>query len=51
MWWKIRYHIKGVLFPLICVQFIRTLLFPTGLDVILLFVLFLAYLGILLEMY
>ncbi|WP_197479859.1 hypothetical protein [Paenibacillus swuensis] len=50
-WWRIRYQVKGVLFPVICVQFVRTLLFPTGFDIVLLFGLFLAYLGFLLDMY
>jgi len=50
-WWKIRYTVKSVLFPLICLQFARTLLLPTGLDVFLLFILFLAYVGFLLDMY
>lgn len=50
-WWKIRYSVKGVIFPLICIQFVRTLLLPTGLDVFILFGLFLIYLGFLLEVY
>lgn len=50
-WWKIRYTCKSVLFPLICIQFARTLLLPTGLDVFILFILFLAYLGFLFDMY
>ena len=48
-WWKIRLTLKSVLFPLICLQFVRTLLLPTGLDVFILFLLFLAYLGLLLN--
>jgi hypothetical protein len=50
-WWKFRITIKNVLFPLICIQFVRTLLLPTGLDVFVLFVLFLIYLGFLFDMY
>lgn len=50
-WWKIRYTVKGVVFPLICIQFVRTLLLPTGLDVFILFGLFLIYLGFLLNVY
>ncbi|MBO9606628.1 MAG: hypothetical protein J7639_11785 [Paenibacillaceae bacterium] len=51
-WWcKYRYTIKGVLFPLICFQFVRTLLLPNPFDVMLLFLFFLAYLGFLLEFY
>ncbi|BFH12378.1 hypothetical protein WJ0W_000571 [Paenibacillus melissococcoides] len=50
-WWRIRYSVKGVIFPLICLQFVRTLLLPTGLDVFLLFALFLVYLGFLLDVY
>ncbi|MGX4587115.1 hypothetical protein [Paenibacillus chitinolyticus] len=50
-WWNTRNTVRGVLFPLICIQFVRTLIFPNGLDVILLFVLFLAYLGFLLDVY
>jgi hypothetical protein len=50
-WWKIRYSVKGVIFPLICIQFVRTLLLPTGLDVFILFALFLIYLGFLLDVY
>ncbi|CAH8708269.1 hypothetical protein M5W83_25335 [Paenibacillus thiaminolyticus] len=50
-WWRIRHSVKGVIFPLICLQFVRTLLLPTGLDVFLLFALFLVYLGFLLDVY
>ena len=51
-WWcKYRYTIKGVLFPLICFQFVRTLLLPNPFDVMLLFLFFLAYLGFLLDFY
>ncbi|WP_166238862.1 hypothetical protein [Paenibacillus turpanensis] len=50
-WWKFRYTVKGVMFPLICIQFVRTLLMPTPFDIFLLFGLFLAYLGFLLNMY
>lgn len=50
-WWKIRFTVRGVLFPLICIQFVRTLLFPNPFDVFLLFAFFLFYLGFLLNMY
>jgi hypothetical protein len=50
-WWKVRYTVKSVIFPLICVQFVRTLIFPTGIDVFILFALFLIYLGFLLDVY
>lgn len=50
-WWKIRLTVKGVLFPLICIQFVRTLFFPNPIDVVILFLLFLAYLGFLLDVY
>ncbi len=50
-WWKIRYTLRNVLFPLICIQFVRTLLLPNGLDVFILFLLFLLYLGFLLDIY
>mgnify|MGYP007125580725 CR=1 FL=1 len=50
-WWKIRYSVRAVIFPLICVQFVRTLLLPTALDVFILFALFLVYVGFLLNVY
>ena len=50
-WWKIRYSVRAVIFPLICVQFVRTLLLPTALDVFILFGLFLVYVGFLLNVY
>lgn len=50
-WWRTRYTIRGALFPLICIQFVRTLFFPNPLDVFILFVLFLFYLGFLFNMY
>lgn len=50
-WWKIRFTVKGILFPLICIQFVRTLILPNGFDVFILFVLFLLYLGFLLNVY
>jgi len=37
--------------PLICIQFVRTLILPNPLDVFLLFVFFLAYLGFLFNFY
>jgi hypothetical protein len=43
--------VRGVLFPLICIQFVRTLLFPNPVDVFILFVLFMFYLGFLFNMY
>ncbi len=46
-WWKTRFAIRGLLFPLICIQFIRTLIIPNPLDVFILFVLFLAFIGLL----
>lgn len=50
-WFRIRYTLKTICFPLICIQFVRTLILPTPFDVFLLFLLFLAYLGFLLELY
>jgi hypothetical protein len=50
-WWKVRFSVKGIIFPLICVQFVRTLLLPTGFDVFILFALFLIYLGFLLDVF
>jgi len=50
-WWKVRFTVRGVLFPLICVQFVRTLLLPNPFDVFILFILFLAYLGFLFHFY
>jgi hypothetical protein len=50
-WFRVRYTVKGVLFPLICVQFIRTLLFPNPIDVFLLFIFFMGYLGFLFDVY
>lgn len=50
-WYRIRLTVKSVLFPLICLQFVRTLIIPNPLDVFILFVLFLAYLGFLLNWY
>lgn len=50
-WFKVRYTVKSAVFPLICIQFIRTLILPTGLDVFILFCLFLIYLGFLFDVY
>jgi hypothetical protein len=50
-WWKVRFSVRAALFPLICIQFVRTLLLPNGLDVFILFALFLIYLGFLFDMY
>ncbi|MFC0212609.1 hypothetical protein ACFFK0_09045 [Paenibacillus chartarius] len=46
-WWRIRPAVRSVLFPLICIQFARTLFFPNPFDVFVLFALFLLYLGML----
>jgi hypothetical protein len=46
-WWRMRPTIRAILFPLICLQFARTLFFPNPFDVFLLFAMFLLYLGIL----
>ncbi len=51
IWWKYRLTIRAVLFPLICIQFVRTLLLPNPFDVLVLFVLFLALLGFLFNLY
>ncbi|HEX7056248.1 MAG TPA: hypothetical protein VF260_03485 [Bacilli bacterium] len=51
-WWlKIRPTLRTLLFPIICLQFIRTLIIPNPLDVFILFVLFLFYLGFLFSWY
>lgn len=51
-WWlKVRFAVKSILFPLICLQFVRTLLFPNPLDVFILFIFFMAYLGFLFNYY
>ncbi|WP_187385766.1 hypothetical protein [Gorillibacterium timonense] len=50
-WWKFRFTLQAALFPIICIQFVRTLLLPNPLDVFLLFVFFLAYLGFLFHVY
>lgn len=50
-WWKIRFTLQAALFPIICIQFIRTLFLPNPFDVFLLFVFFLAYLGFLFNVY
>ncbi|WP_309120360.1 hypothetical protein [Paenibacillus sp.] len=50
-WWKVRYGVKSVMLPLICIQFVRTLILPNPLDVFILFLFFLAYLGFLLNFY
>jgi hypothetical protein len=46
-WWRIRPTVRTILFPLICLQFVRTLFFPNPFDVLVLFALFLLYLGML----
>ncbi|WJH32536.1 hypothetical protein MJA45_08025 [Paenibacillus aurantius] len=50
-WWKVRFTVRGVMLPLICIQFVRTLIFPNPFDVFLLFVFFLLYLGFLFSLY
>lgn len=50
-WFRFRPTIKGVLFPLICLQFVRTLIIPNPLDVFILFALFVVYLGFLFHWY
>lgn len=50
-WWKIRFTARAVIFPLILIQFFRTLLLPTGFDVFILFMLFMIYLGFVLNYY
>jgi hypothetical protein len=50
-WWQVRYSVKAFLFPLIVIQFIRTLFMPNPFDVLLLFILFLLYLGFLFGYY
>ncbi|GIP39189.1 hypothetical protein J31TS4_24690 [Paenibacillus sp. J31TS4] len=50
-WWKYRFTVRNILFPLICIQFARTLILPNPLDVFLLFLFFLAYLGFLFDIY
>jgi len=44
-----RFAIKQLIFPLIILQFIKTLFMPTPLDIIILFLFFLLYIGILME--
>jgi len=46
-WWKVRHAVRGIMFPLICIQFIRTLILPNPLDVFVLFALFLVYIALL----
>lgn len=51
-WWlRVRFTLQQVMFPLICLQFIRTLFIPNGLDVFILFILFMGYLGFLFDYY
>lgn len=50
-WWKVRFTVKGVLFPLICIQFVRTIIIPNPLDVFLLFALFLIYLALIFDFF
>ncbi|MFS0554389.1 hypothetical protein [Brevibacillus sp. 179-C9.3 HS] len=46
---RIKYGFKQILFPLLVFQFIRTVLFPTSFDVILLGLLAMLYVAISLE--
>ncbi|MDV2684881.1 hypothetical protein RYX56_10925 [Alkalihalophilus lindianensis] len=51
-WWlKIRAMFAQLLLPLICFQFLRTLLFPTTFDVILLTLMFVLYCSLLLKLF
>ncbi|MCG7410196.1 hypothetical protein MH117_22540 [Paenibacillus sp. ACRRX] len=50
-WWRMRHTVRSIVFPLICLQFLRTLIFPTWIDVLLLFVLFIVLLGLLLNVF
>ncbi|PTQ57754.1 MAG: hypothetical protein BSOLF_0949 [Candidatus Carbobacillus altaicus] len=58
MWKKIqdwliqsRKNIKTIMLPIIILYFIRTMFIPTFIDVFVLFILFLIYVGALLEWY
>jgi len=42
---KYRHTFKTLLFPLIVLQFIRTMFFPTPFDVFMLFLFFMIYIG------
>lgn len=42
---RFRLILRTILFPLIVLQFLRTLFFPTPFDVFILFILFIAYIG------
>ncbi len=46
---RIKFACKSILLPLIVFQFIRTLIFPTTLDVIILGILALTYIAIILD--
>ncbi|WP_192894562.1 hypothetical protein [Paenibacillus contaminans] len=48
-WWKVRFTLKACLLPIIVFQFIRTLLLPNPFDVLILFLLFLLYIGMLFD--
>jgi hypothetical protein len=50
-WWKVRFGIKTVMFPLICIQFARTLILPNPFDVFVLFLFFMVYLGFIFHFY
>jgi len=42
---------RTLLFPLIIVQFLRTLFLPNPFDIFILFLLFLAYIGFVMDLY
>lgn len=51
--WMVRAKrsIRHIMFPFIVIYFVRTLLVPTFFDVLVLFILFLVYLGAILDWY
>lgn len=50
-WFRFRFAIRSMLFPLICIQFVRTLIIPNPLDVFILFIMFMAYVGFVFNWY
>ena len=48
---QFRDAIRALVFPLIILQFLRTMFFPTPFDVFILFLLFMLYIGFLLRIY
>ncbi|CAM3509931.1 hypothetical protein AB1399_04165 [Hydrogenibacillus schlegelii] len=51
-WFKdAKKHVKTFMLPVIILYFIRTMFIPTFIDVLVLFILFLIYVGALLEWY